>query len=167
MDYLVIMRMGDTKDPELQRRRAELRPAHLERATSFRERGHVMIGGAIFDDDGKPPAPRPSPASTRARRSTPGSRTTPGPRPACGRISRSSRSGLRSIIRRRRDNGLCSQRHYASSTTLFRSTPISGTSTSTTSPGLSHFGGLWWPPAPVGVPVQIRSPGLSVVKVEM
>ena len=52
MDYLVIMRMGDTKDPELQRRRAELRPAHLERATSFRERGHLVIGGAIFDDEG-------------------------------------------------------------------------------------------------------------------
>src|SRR5262245_23920784 len=30
---------------------------------------------------------------------------------------------------------------YVSSTTPFRSTPISGTSTSTTSPGLSHLGG--------------------------
>ena len=44
---------------------------------------------------------------------------------------------------------------------------ISGTSTSTTSPGLSHCGGVWWPPAPVGVPVQIRSPGLSVANVLM
>jgi hypothetical protein len=59
------------------------------------------------------------------------------------------------------------RRNYVSSTTLLRSTPISGTSTSTTSPGTSHFGGVWWPPAPVGVPVQIRSPGRSVVKVEM
>jgi uncharacterized protein len=52
MDYLVIMRMGDPKDPELQRKRAELRPAHLERASAFRERGHLVIGGAIFDDAG-------------------------------------------------------------------------------------------------------------------
>ena len=43
MDYLVIMRMGDTKDPELQRRRAELRPAHLERASSFRR--HTRLFG--------------------------------------------------------------------------------------------------------------------------
>ena len=32
--------------------------------------------------------------------------------------------------------------NYASSTTALLSTPISGTSTSTTSPGLSHLGGL-------------------------
>jgi hypothetical protein len=37
---------------------------------------------------------------------------------------------------------LTSPKDHASSTTAFRSTPISGTSTSTTSPGLSHFGGL-------------------------
>ena len=52
MDYLVIMRMGNAKDPELQRLRAELRPAHLERASFYRERGHLVIGGAIFDDEG-------------------------------------------------------------------------------------------------------------------
>jgi uncharacterized protein YciI len=52
MDYLVIMRMGDAKNPESQRLRAELRPAHLERASSYRERGHLVIGGAIFDDAG-------------------------------------------------------------------------------------------------------------------
>ena len=54
MDFLVIMRMGDPKDPELQKRRAELRPAHLERASKFREAGHTLIGGATFDAQGNP-----------------------------------------------------------------------------------------------------------------
>jgi uncharacterized protein YciI len=52
--YLVIMRMGNTKDPEIQRKRAELRDAHLKRAASFRDRGHVIIGGAVLDADGTP-----------------------------------------------------------------------------------------------------------------
>src|SRR5262249_14812111 len=56
---------------------------------------------------------------------------------------------------------------YVSSITGLRRTPISGTATSTTSPGLSQTGGLRCTPAPVGVPVQIRSPGLSVAKVLM
>src|SRR5262249_51446338 len=55
----------------------------------------------------------------------------------------------------------------ASSVTVLRKTPICGDSTSTTSPGLSHTGGLRCTPAPVGVPVQIRSPGLSVANVLM
>ena len=46
MDYLVIMRMGDPKDPGLQRKRAELRDEHLARASGYRERGHLVIGGA-------------------------------------------------------------------------------------------------------------------------
>jgi uncharacterized protein YciI len=54
MDYLVIMRMRDPKDPDAQRRRSELRPAHLERASSFRKKGHLLLGGAILDDDGNP-----------------------------------------------------------------------------------------------------------------
>jgi len=54
MDYLVIMRMRDPKDPEAQRRRAELRPAHLERASSFRQKGHLLLGGAILDGEGNP-----------------------------------------------------------------------------------------------------------------
>ena len=54
MDYLVIMRMGDPKDPELQRLRAEHRDAHLARASGYRERGHLVIGGALMDDAGKP-----------------------------------------------------------------------------------------------------------------
>jgi len=52
--YLVIMRMGDTKNPEIQRKRAELRAAHLKRAADFRDHGHVIIGGAILDLDGNP-----------------------------------------------------------------------------------------------------------------
>jgi uncharacterized protein YciI len=54
MDYLVIMRMGDINDPEIQRKRAELRDAHLARAATFRDRGHVIIGGAVLDEHGTP-----------------------------------------------------------------------------------------------------------------
>jgi hypothetical protein len=54
MQFLVIMHMGDTKDPEIQRKRAELRNAHLKRAASFRDRGHVIIGGALLAEDGTP-----------------------------------------------------------------------------------------------------------------
>ncbi|HTK12745.1 MAG TPA: YciI family protein [Xanthobacteraceae bacterium] len=54
MDFLVVMRMRDPKDAELQRKRAEWRPAHLERASGFRERGHLVLGGALFDDAGNP-----------------------------------------------------------------------------------------------------------------
>src|SRR5262249_8034713 len=56
---------------------------------------------------------------------------------------------------------------YTSSTTVLRRTPICGAATSTTSPGLSHTEGFRCTPAPVGVPVQIKSPGLSVAKVLM
>jgi hypothetical protein len=52
--YLVIMRMGDSANPEIRRKRAELRDAHLARAASFRDRGHVIIGGAVLDADGAP-----------------------------------------------------------------------------------------------------------------
>ena len=76
MDYLVIMRMRDPQNPERQRLRAELRPAHLERASKFREAGHVLLGGALLDDAGNPTAPPPSPASTAGRSSTPGSPAT-------------------------------------------------------------------------------------------
>src|SRR5260370_40717888 len=54
-----------------------------------------------------------------------------------------------------------------SSTTVLRNTPICGAATSTTSPGLSHTEGFRCTPAPVGVPVQIKSPGLSVANVLM
>lgn len=48
------MRIRDLKDPEVQRKRAELRPAHIARASGFRERGHLVIGCAIFDEAGNP-----------------------------------------------------------------------------------------------------------------
>ncbi len=54
MQFLVIMRMGNTKDPEIQRKRAELRDAHLKRAAKFRDEGHVIIGGAVLGEDGTP-----------------------------------------------------------------------------------------------------------------
>ena len=53
-----------------------------------------------------------------------------------------------------------------SSTTALERTPMPDTSTSTVSPGTSHFGGSKRAPAPLGVPVRITSPGSSVVKVE-
>ena len=55
---------------------------------------------------------------------------------------------------------------HASSATVFDSTPMPDTSTSTTSPGTSHLGGSKRAPAPFGVPVRITSPGSNVVKVE-
>ena len=46
------------------------------------------------------------------------------------------------------------------------SVPTPSTSTSTTSPAFIHTGGFIVPPVPVGVPVEITSPGSSWVKVE-
>ena len=56
---------------------------------------------------------------------------------------------------------------HDSATTSLRRIPISGTSTSTASPGTSQRGGSKRAPAPVGVPVTIRSPGFSAVKMVM
>src|SRR5437870_5657961 len=50
--------------------------------------------------------------------------------------------------------------------TTLRSVPISGTCTSTVSPLRKYFGGSKRAPAPVGVPVAIRSPGVSRMKLE-
>src|SRR5579863_9156871 len=55
---------------------------------------------------------------------------------------------------------------YFSSMTLLLSRPIPAASTSITSPAFNHFGGLNRTPAPVGVPVEITSPGRKVMKVE-
>lgn len=54
MEYLVIMRMRDPKDPEAQKRWDDSRPAHLENTARVQVKGHLLIGGAIFDDDGNP-----------------------------------------------------------------------------------------------------------------
>ena len=56
MDFLVIMRMSDPTDPQMQRRRTETRPQHLAHAAKLQEQGHLLIGGAIFADDGETPA---------------------------------------------------------------------------------------------------------------
>jgi uncharacterized protein YciI len=50
MRYAVIARDGT--DPEAKARRLAVRPAHLERVVPFVERGRVLIGGAILDEDG-------------------------------------------------------------------------------------------------------------------
>jgi uncharacterized protein YciI len=54
MQFMVIMRMRNPKDPDAQRRRNEVRPAHLAGAAKLHEAGHLHLGGAIFDDDGNP-----------------------------------------------------------------------------------------------------------------
>ena len=54
MEYLVIMRMRDPKDPTIQKRRDDVRPAHLENAAQLQKQGHLLMGGAIFDGDGNP-----------------------------------------------------------------------------------------------------------------
>ena len=65
----------------------------------------------------------------------------------------------------RRSPGAAASPHLSSATVL-RSVPMPVTSTSTTSPGFSHFGGSKRAPAPIGVPVEITSPGLSAAQVE-
>src|SRR5262245_14022222 len=55
---------------------------------------------------------------------------------------------------------------YASSTIVFRSTPMRSTSTSSTSPAFIHTGGLRLAPMPSGVPVAMMSPGASGVNIE-
>ena len=54
---------------------------------------------------------------------------------------------------------------HCSATTVLRKMPISGTSISTTSPGLSHSGSPLDRPSLAGVPVTITSPGRKVMKV--
>ena len=54
MDYLVIMRITDPTDPEVQRRRDEARGAHIENARSMKQKGHLLMGGVIFDEAGNP-----------------------------------------------------------------------------------------------------------------
>lgn len=42
----------DGKDEEAASRRAAARPAHLDGAKELLEAGHILIGGAILDDEG-------------------------------------------------------------------------------------------------------------------
>ncbi|MEQ8312680.1 MAG: YciI family protein [Gammaproteobacteria bacterium] len=43
----------DGKDDDAQARRAAARPAHIEGANKLMADGHILIGGAILDNDGK------------------------------------------------------------------------------------------------------------------
>ena len=52
MQFLLIA--YDGTDAAALGRREAARPAHIERVTKFKEAGHIRIGGAILDDDGKP-----------------------------------------------------------------------------------------------------------------
>src|SRR6185503_20425330 len=65
-----------------------------------------------------------------------------------------------------RHAGARSQLAGVSSTTTLRSVPISGTWTSTVSPLRKYFGGSKRAPAPVGVPVAMRSPGVRRMKLD-
>ena len=62
------------------------------------------------------------------------------------------------------DAGRAGGRGHASATTELRSTPMAGHSTSIVSPGLSQIGGSDFGPFLIGVPVQMMSPALSVMK---
>ncbi len=42
----------DGTDEEAPTRRAAARPAHIEGAQVLKNNGHILIGGAILDDDG-------------------------------------------------------------------------------------------------------------------
>jgi uncharacterized protein YciI len=51
MQWLIIARDGsDRGAPE---RRQAARPAHLENTARLQEQGHLLIGGALLDDDGR------------------------------------------------------------------------------------------------------------------
>jgi len=51
MQWLIIARDG--ADPEAERRRLAARPAHLENAARLQSKGHLLVGGALIDDDGR------------------------------------------------------------------------------------------------------------------
>ncbi len=50
MQFLIIARDGT--DPEAPARRQAVRQAHLAGASKLREKGHLLVGGALTDDDG-------------------------------------------------------------------------------------------------------------------
>jgi uncharacterized protein len=50
MQWLVIARDGS--DPEAAARRQAARPAHLENAARLQRAGHLLIGGALIDEEG-------------------------------------------------------------------------------------------------------------------
>lgn len=50
MQWLIIARDG--RDTDAPKRRQAARPAHLENAAKLQARGHLLIGGALTDDEG-------------------------------------------------------------------------------------------------------------------
>lgn len=52
--FIVICRMKDPTDPELQKRRLEVRPAHIAGASKLQAAGKLIIGGMILDEHGNP-----------------------------------------------------------------------------------------------------------------
>ena len=51
MQWLIIARDGT--DEQAQRRRMAVRSAHLDNAARLQARGHLLVGGALVDDDGR------------------------------------------------------------------------------------------------------------------
>ncbi len=52
MQFLVMMRIRDPNDVAVQKLREDTRSAHLAGASRLREAGHLLVGGAIFDEGG-------------------------------------------------------------------------------------------------------------------
>lgn len=50
MQWLIVARDGE--DPQARERRMAARPAHLENAARLQARGHLLVGGALLDEDG-------------------------------------------------------------------------------------------------------------------
>jgi uncharacterized protein YciI len=53
MHFIVMMKMRDPSDPAIQARRAATRDEHIRNATRLQNEGHLLLGGAIFDDNGQ------------------------------------------------------------------------------------------------------------------
>jgi uncharacterized protein YciI len=51
MQWLIIARDGT--DPDAPERRKAARPAHLENAARLQEQGHLLVGGALVDEDAR------------------------------------------------------------------------------------------------------------------
>ncbi len=51
LQWLIVARDGT--DAQALERRMAARPAHLENAAKLQARGHLLVGGALVDDDGR------------------------------------------------------------------------------------------------------------------
>jgi uncharacterized protein len=51
VQWLIIARDG--RDAQAHERRMAARPAHLENAAKLQAKGHLLVGGALVDDDGR------------------------------------------------------------------------------------------------------------------